>query len=102
MAAKGTIAKEAITKKILSTFDGSFVNGKEIRIPFMEEGNLIQIKITLTAAKENIAGNVAEILPGETHAEVATLPTAASSASTLVEPTEEEINNLKQLMNAVF
>lgn len=52
--AKGAFAKENITEQILKTFEGSFLNGKEIRIPFIEEGNLVQIKVALTCAKDNI------------------------------------------------
>lgn len=54
MAVKGIQAKADITKKILETFDGSFMNDKEIRIPVMENGEEVQIKVTLTAAKVNI------------------------------------------------
>ena len=47
MAARGSEAKEFITKKLLETFDGSFLynNGKEIRIPVTENGENLQIKI---------------------------------------------------------
>lgn len=54
--AKGTIAKEAITKKLLEVFEGSFINEKEIRIPFVENGETVQIKVALTCAKVNIEG----------------------------------------------
>lgn len=53
---KGQIAKDVITKCILKVFDGSFINDKEIRIPFMEGSDLCQIKVTLTCAKVNIEG----------------------------------------------
>ena len=49
---RGSIAKESITNKILEVFPGSFIIDKNIRIPFDEEGSLIQIKVTLTAAKD--------------------------------------------------
>ena len=52
--AKGSIAKEEITKKILEVFEGSFLNDKEIRIPFQENGETVQIKVALTCAKVNI------------------------------------------------
>lgn len=54
--AKGQIAKDVITKCVLKVFDGSFINDKEIRIPFMENGELVQIKVALTCAKVNVEG----------------------------------------------
>ena len=40
MAARGTESKTKITEKILNTFEGSFLNDKEIRIPMNENGEL--------------------------------------------------------------
>lgn len=54
MAARGSQSKELITNKILEVFEGSFINDKELRIPVIENGEEIQIKITLTAAKTNV------------------------------------------------
>lgn len=58
--AKGQVAKQEITKKLLSTFEGSFLyNGnKEIRIPMIENGETVEIKVALTCAKENVGGNL--------------------------------------------
>lgn len=54
--AKGSESKEIFYKKILETFDGAFLyNGnKEIRIPMVEDGNLIQLKVSVVCAKENV------------------------------------------------
>ena len=46
--------------KILEVFPNSFINGKEIRICGNENGEEVQIKVTLTAAKENIVNEAAE------------------------------------------
>ena len=54
--ARGSTSKEIITAKILSMFEGSFINGKEIRLPMMEDGSPIEIKVTLTAAKDIVGG----------------------------------------------
>lgn len=54
MAARGAQAKQDITNKILETFSGSFVYGKEIRIPYVEDGIAGQIKVSLTAAKVSV------------------------------------------------
>ena len=58
--AKGQVAKQEIIKKLLSTFEGSFLyNGnKEIRIPMIENGETVEIKVALTCAKENVGGNL--------------------------------------------
>ena len=52
--ARGSVAKEEITQKILKEFEGSFIDGKEIRIPWVEDGVSLQIKVALTCAKVNI------------------------------------------------
>ena len=53
MAVKGAQLKSEITQKILETFKGSFLynDGKEIRINGTEDGQPVQIKVTLTASK---------------------------------------------------
>ena len=89
--AKGSIAKEAITQKILNTFEGSFVYGKEIRVPYDEDGSRVEIKITLTCAKENVGGNSAfMVTEGQ--------PTQPAQASVPAAPTEEEKANIANLM----
>ena len=54
--AKGAESKKLLQAKILEVFEGAFVveDGKEIRVPFEEEGSNIQIKLVLTTAKTNI------------------------------------------------
>ena len=52
--ARGAESKELITQKILETFEGSFKYDKEIRIPMLENGEIVQVKVTLTAAKVNV------------------------------------------------
>ena len=89
MAAKGQKLKAQITQKILDTFDGSFINDKEIRICGEEDGYPIQIKVTLTAAKENI----------DNPNEVIKMPQPTESANTVeVSITSEEKKTVAQLL----
>lgn len=82
--ARGSIVKEEITKKILETFPGSFPYEKEIRIPMTENGELIQIKVTLTAAKTNVnAGGDSTTPDGQ-------ISVAPSAANLQVTPEEKE------------
>ena len=60
MAARGQELKNQIVNKILEVFPNSFINGKEIRICGNENGEEVQIKVTLTAAKENIVNETVE------------------------------------------
>lgn len=97
MAAKGAISKEKITAKILETFEGAFINDKEIRIPCIEDGAEVQIKVTLTCAKINVCSGVNEL-----HVE-ADMPSENSvSSETLVEPTLEEKQTVEKLVNVLF
>lgn len=92
--AKGTESKAKITAKLLEVFPGSFVynGGKEIRIPMTEDGAEIQIKITLTAAKDNVAAEGTVVSP-----------TTSVSATDFPEPqkkvsmTQEEKNRVDTL-----
>ena len=99
MATKGSVLKKEVAEKILATFPGSFLynDGKEIRINGLEDGQSLQIKVTLTCAKVAVEGGDDTILPGE--------KPASSVASTEVnekipqEPTQEEKDRLTALLN---
>ena len=89
MAVRGQKLKAQITQKILDTFEGSFINDKEIRICGEEDGYPIQIKVTLTAAKENI----------DNPNEVIRMPQPTESANTVeVSITSEEKKTVAQLL----
>lgn len=94
MAARGAESKQKITETILDTFENSFAYDKEIRIPLYENGELIQIKVTLTAAKVNVdnpAGDSAATKTEEVRSSFNVEPTIA-------EPTEAEKATLEDLM----
>ena len=101
MAVKGSIAKAEITNKILEVFPDSFTynDGKEIRINTTEEGELVQIKLTLTCAKTPVSVNVDVEIPKNTEAPIpADCPFEVNNPQSF-EPTEEEKENLQKLMN---
>ena len=59
MSARGSILKKEVAEKILAAFPGNsflFNDGKEIRINGMEDGQKLQIKVTLTCAKVAVEG----------------------------------------------
>ena len=100
--ARGAESKNIATQTILSSFPGSFVYDKEIRIPFVENGEEIQLKCVLTCAKVNVEENGENAIPGETSNEVNFESTNQSKASTEhVETTEAEKENIRNLMNAL-
>ena len=88
---RGSEAKSIITKKILETFPGSFRYDKELRIPIEENGENIQIKITLTAAKINVNVEVNEIVPNISNSQTGSSPT-------FLEITEQEKTDVINLM----
>lgn len=93
MAAKGAISKEIITNKILQTFEGAFMYGsKEIRVPLQENGERVEIKVTLTCAKENVGGDSA-------FAEPQSETSQSAQASVSAAPTEQEKANIADLMS---
>lgn len=90
MAVKGAVAKQEITEKILSTFEGAFINDKEIRVPVQENGERVEIKITLTAAKVNVGGNDGTAASIESEG-------TSTEASASPQVTEEEKTRIKTM-----
>lgn len=97
--AKGAIAKAEVTQKILSMFEGSFEYGKEIRVPCMENGVEVQIKVALTCAKENVTCGADTALPGEFPTPITAAPTPTRSEP--VAPTAEEKQNVTNLLRSL-
>ena len=101
MAAKGSILKQEIAEKILTAFPGSFLynGGKEIRINGTENGENLQIKVALTAAKVAVEGGDDTVLPGEKTAATAGVKPTGTSEKVPQEPTAEEKERLATLLN---
>jgi hypothetical protein len=99
--AKGAQAKSEVVKKILSTFEGSFLynDGKEVRIPMYEAGELVQIKVALTCAKENVEIGADNAIPGDFPAPKMTSPTPEKT--TPVQPTEDEKQKVAALLKSL-
>ena len=97
--ARGQILKKEIADKILETFKGSFLynDGKEIRICGNENGEEVQIKVTLTAAKENVYSGQDNATPGETAINFENNEDTIVEQKT-IQPTQEEKDNVKKLM----
>ncbi len=106
MAARGAQAKAEITKKILEVFPNSFTYDKEIRVPMMEDGSEVQVKITLTAAKTNVEHGGDTALPGAASDSFKWNETIQKMTEPEVQvataPTEEEKANLQRLMATLF
>ena len=101
MAAKGSISKEIIVQKILDTFDGAFKFDKEIRIPMIEDGAEVQIKVTLTCAKTNVESGMDTAIPGATTATTVTPTPKVMDTHGVAEVTEEEKQNVLKAMAAL-
>lgn len=91
MAAKGTESKCIIFNKIKEIYPNSFWEdeNKILRIPMNEGGNPIEIKVTLTAAKNILGSGAVE----------SAFPTASEPVvEKPVEMTEEEKENVATLL----
>lgn len=100
--AKGAVAKQEIGAKILECFEGAFYynNGKELRIPWNEGGSLVQIKIAMTCAKDNVdpsGENIASAAVAKEEGPVSNFPAPHKRT----EVTEEEKQNVEDLLKAL-
>lgn len=102
--AKGAESKTKFISEILKTFEGSFLynGGKEIRVPMQEDGNDIQLKITITCAKENVNADSENAIPGAAEAPVKeSLNEVQTSPTEPPQMTETERQNVENLMKAL-
>ena len=91
--ARGAVSKQAVIDKILEMFQGSFVYGKELRIPMVEDGEQVEIKVTLACAKTNVGdGAVAGDFESGNAVQVSVTEAPAK-------PTQAEIDNISKLMD---
>ena len=99
--ARGAASKEQVMAGILAAFPGSFKYDKEIRIPMNEDGEIIQIKCVLTAAKVNVENGGDTAVPGTTKAVDYTAKASASPAPAnfMNEPTAEEKQAVADLVS---
>ena len=104
--AKGSESKSIFYEKILEMFEGSFIynEGKEIRIPFNEDGKDIQLKIVVTCAKDNVkpGGNTAVSGVKATKVTITEgVEPIFEDVSAAVEPSTEELNAVSNLMTSL-
>ena len=100
MAARGSFAKQEITNKILETFEGSFLynGGKELRIPVVENGDVVQIKVTLTCAKVNVENGADVAIPSvEKKAQAEVMD--GTDPTHLTEEEKQKVNDLLKSLN---
>ena len=95
--AKGSLSKTKATEMILKAFPGSFTYDKEIRLPFNEDGEEIQLKCVLTCAKVNVEPNGDVAIPGAAIADI-NFEDSKPIEQKVVEPTQEEKDNVRKLM----
>ena len=96
---RGQASKQSVEAVLLQTFPGAFKYDKEIRVPMVEDGAEVQIKITLTAAKTNVACGGDTAVPGVVPVDKAVAPVGTSSVD--IKPTEEEQERVKALMESL-
>jgi hypothetical protein len=87
---KGAESKQKVINKIMEIYPEAFIYGKELRIPFEEDGARVEIKVALTCAKTNVGGD------GDS---VESIGEVTASTPTSIEPTEEEKQNIADLMS---
>lgn len=95
--ARGAEAKAKIQKQILEAFPGSFLynDAKEIRIPTPEGAEIVQIKVALTCAKENVECGADNATPGDFPAPFKAVTPERTEP---VAPTEQEKENVAAML----
>jgi len=93
--ARGTESKNAVFEKLQEIYPSAFWEdaGKILRIPMSEDGVRVEIKVTLTAAKNNLSGDQVE--------SAFTPVPKQETPPAKTEVTEEEKQNVQRLMQSL-
>lgn len=90
--AKGSASKEIIFAKMQEVFAGSFMaDAKTLRIPMEEDGQIVEIKVTLTAAKDVLGSAPTPVK----------LDVAQGGGDTATAPSEEEKRRVESMIRAL-
>lgn len=98
MASRGAEEKQIVIDKIKEVFPEAFEYDKTIRIPIGD----IQIKVTLTAAKDNVEPGEDVAVPGVKATKVTIAEGAEpvfEDVSKTIEPSQSELDAVNNLMN---
>ena len=98
--ARGQEEKLIVINKIKEVFPEAFEYDKTIRIPIGD----VQIKVSLTAAKDNVEPGGDAVVPGVKATKVTIAEGAEpvfEDVSAAVEPSEEELNAVSNLMESL-
>ena len=98
--AKGAEEKQIVINKIKEVFPQAFEYDKTIRIPIGD----VQIKVALTAAKDNVEPGGDAAIPGVKATKVTIAEGAEpvfEDVSATIEPSVEELNAVSNLMTSL-
>ena len=104
MAVKGAAAKEQVIQELLNYFgDRAFKYDKDIRVECVENGERVQIKIALTAAKVAVEKDGDTALPAATatpipRSDMIDFENPVPTPQPVAEPTAQEKANIKNLL----
>ncbi len=102
MRAKGAESKKIIFDKILETFDGAFmVSDKELRIPMTERGEIVEIKVALTRAKDVLGNHGAAAKPNGEVLIFDDTPAPEKNDPYVIAPTPDEKRSVEKMMRAL-
>lgn len=100
MAVKGTAAKAEVTKRIAAAFGTDFIGefDKKIYVTAMENGEKVQVAISLTCPKVPIVVDNTVQIGDYNFEEPTSVTTTAATSFTPAEYDEEERSNIESLM----
>lgn len=100
--ARGTESKNQIFKKLREVYPDAFFEeeGKILRIPMLENGDRIEVKVQLTAAKTNLQNELPSAFadPGSSVVNLAKEMNEPTPAKKVTEVSEEEKANVNKLL----
>ena len=95
MAVKGQEQKEQIYNKLKEIYPNAEIVEKVLRIPFVVDGEPLEIKVALTAAKDVVLSDAGG---GSSSASDISSMANDTKAAAFVEPSQQEKENLARML----
>lgn len=96
---RGSQAKAEILTKLQEIYPNAFLVDKVLRVPMIEDGQTVEIKITLVAAKDVLGNSISDVV--DLRQKTTLTEKSNISVAESIRPTEEEKKLVAEMVKII-